>query len=81
MPKPSKDELELQRIAKNLLAMPHKDRSESKFDVRPKRTAKPKKKGKITFGLIFPDEEMPTFLRAIPNVLEASRFSFLPAFS
>jgi len=38
MPKPSKkDETELERIAKNLLAMPHTDRDKTKFKVRRKK--------------------------------------------
>jgi hypothetical protein len=41
MPKNSKEEAELERIAKNLLAMPHTDRDKAKFKVRAKK--KPRK--------------------------------------
>jgi hypothetical protein len=37
MPKNSKEEAELERIAKNLLAMPHTDRDKTKFKVRRKK--------------------------------------------
>jgi hypothetical protein len=37
MPKHSKEEAELERIAKNLLAMPHTDRDKTKFKVRRKK--------------------------------------------
>jgi hypothetical protein len=44
MPKPSKEEAELERIAKNLLAMPHTDRDKTKFKTRKKKPRKLKLK-------------------------------------
>jgi hypothetical protein len=41
MTKNSKEEAELEHIAKNLLAMPHTDRDKAKFKVRAKK--KPRK--------------------------------------
>jgi hypothetical protein len=52
MSKSSKEETELQRIAKNLLAMPHTDRDKTKFKTRPKKKArKVRKKPSTRTGL------------------------------
>jgi hypothetical protein len=42
MPKHSKEEAELERIAKNLLAMPHTDRDKVKFKTRKAKKTKRK---------------------------------------
>jgi hypothetical protein len=50
MTKHSKEEAELERIAKNLLAMPHTDRDKTKFATRKKKPRKARKKPSTRLG-------------------------------